>query len=61
MTSEIEQLKAENESLKKALEALMQADFNGHSVESRLQFSTKGREILEIYYRYVVGYTGLYA
>ena len=61
MTSEIEQLKAENESLKTALEALMQSVHNGHSVESRLQFSTKGREILEIYYRYVVGHTGLYA
>ena len=61
MTSEIEQLKAENECLKKAMEVLMRADFNGHSIESRLQFNTEGRKILEIYYRYVVGHTGMYA
>lgn len=61
MTSEIEQIKAENECLKKALEALMKADFHGHSVESRLQFSKQGREILEAYYRHVVGHTGMYA
>lgn len=61
MTSEIEQLKAENECLKKAIEALMEQVFLGHTVESRLQFNTKGREILEVYYQYVVGHTGMYA
>lgn len=61
MTSEIEQLKAENECLKKAMEALMKSDFNGHSVESRLQFSKHGREILAAYYQYVVGHTGMYS
>ena len=61
MATELEQLKIENECLKKALETLMKQDFRGHDVESRLQFSKQGREILEVYYQYVVGHTGMYA
>lgn len=61
MNTELEQLKAENECLKQALETLMGQVFQGHDVESRLQFSKEGREILEVYYQYVVGHTGNYA
>lgn len=61
MNTELDQLKAENERLKTALETLMKQDFRGHSVESRLQFSKQGREILEVYYQHVVGHIGMYA
>ena len=61
MTTELEQLKIENECLKKALAELMAQDFHGHDVEFRLQFSEQGREILEVYYQYVVGHAGMYA
>ena len=35
------------EMLTEALEALLNMDVNGHALQDRLQFSTKGRELLK--------------
>lgn len=43
----IAQLKAENQRMRDALTSLLTMDVAGHQLQDRLQFSTKGRQLLE--------------